>query len=784
MATLLPSSPRLRGAVMAAATVIALLVITQFVLPGTQGGGRGTPGAILFSGLVYGLQVALSAVGIVMLYRTLRFINFGLIPLGIVGAVLVIQFVLFTQVPFLLAFLLGVLLCAALGAVVGVFTLRFFNSSRLFLTVVTIVGANVFFSLLNFIIRLPFFPPLEERTSGSQNLGPEAFRLLLPFAGFDFQVGKFPLQFGFAHVFALEIAIITLLAIGAFFRYTRMGTAVRALAENPERASLLGIGVGSLSIVIWTIVGALAGVTAILAVVLSSGGGGGGDPDSAFGLLLPILTAAVIARMASFPTAIFTAVVLGVLQQAFNFSYRNNTQVFNVLLFVVVAVGLLLQRRRMGRSEAGGGTTWAATEEPRPVPKELAHVTPLRVARISFIVVAVVAIVAFPFVATTGRVVLAGTVAINAIAVLSLVVLTGWAGQVSLGQYAFVGIGSVVGGSLTSRLGLPFWLALPVGAAITGALAVVVGLPALRIRGLFLLVTTFGFAVTVQAVLFDERYFGWLLPTEVDRPVLFFLDFNEERSMYFLCVAALVLSLVVVRNLRRSRVGRLLISVRENEPNLQSFGVSAVRAKLLAFAISGALAGFAGVIFAHQQRGVAAESFTAFASVNVFVQAVIGGVSSGGGALLGSAYFVLTTQFLGSNVILSAFVGGLGPLLILFLAPGGLISLINRGRDSVLRIVAQRRQIVVPSLFADYDASALEKRLIPLAEPDMTSGLAALPLDHRFSLASELYQGRGERIIDKLAPPTEDAETAALGAAGRAAEEAELESVLQGQEAT
>jgi branched-chain amino acid transport system permease protein len=357
---------------------------------------------------------------------------------------------------------------------------------------------------------------------------------------------------------------------------------------------------------------------------------------------------------------------------------------------------------------------------------------------------------------------------------MSLVVLTGWTGQVSLGQYAFVTIGAVVGGSLTSRVGIPFWFAVPIAVAITASIAVLVGIPALRIRGLFLLVATFSFALALQSTIFDQKYFGWLLPDAVNRPTLFFINFEDERSMYFLCVAALAIAIAVLLNLRRSRVGRLLIAVRENEPNVQSFGVSVVRMKLLAFAISGGMAGFAGVLLAHQGRGVTQASFPVSKNVEVFVASVFGGVSSAGGALLGSAFFNITR-----DLIKSSFIAGLLqttlPMMLIFAFPGGLISLVNLGRDSVLRVIAQRRQIVVPSLFADYDATALERQLIPLGDALDSAGLAALPTDERFVLESALYQGKGQRVMDRLGGPRVAADTDAIGAAAKSAEEDMLE---------
>jgi branched-chain amino acid transport system permease protein len=770
---------RLRTVLLGAIPIVVLLVVTQFLLPGKVGGGRGTPAAILFIGLIYGLLIAMSSVGVVLVYRTLRVVNFAQTAMGVLAIVFVNLAVQFTRMPFLAAFAVGIVLSAVMGLLTGIFTLRFFNSSRLFLTVVTIVGAQVFVQLITWVLRWPIFPPINKRPLAAPT--PEEFKRLLPFPGFHFGVGSFPLKFGFTEVFGLEVAILTLAAIGVFFRYTRAGVAVRGMAENPERASLLGIGVAKLSVIVWTITGALAGVTAIL-IGLVSGATGGTTPQEAFNVLLPIFAAAVIGRMTKLPTTIYAAVLIGIAQRAWDFSYSNNSELFNVWLFGALAIALVVQRRYIGRSEAGTGLSWSGTDEPRPIPKELSGITSIRLTRLVLISVAIVALVAFPFIAPTGRTVLAGVIFVNAIAVLSLVVLTGWAGQVSLGQFAFVAVGAVVGGALTSRAGIPFWFALPLGAAITGALAFVVGLPALRVRGLFLLATTFAFAVMVQSVLFNESVFGWLLPKQIDRPTLFFVDFDDERSMYFLCLAALGLALVLVANLRRSRTGRMLIAVRENEANVQSFGVSATRAKLTAFAISGAMCGFAGVLFAHQQRGVSQDSFQAYQSVQTFVQAVFGGVSSGGGALLGSAYFTLVNNFLGNNQILTAFFSSGGPLLIIFLAPGGLISLVNQARDSMLRIVAQRRQIVVPSLFADYDADALERRLIPLSETSTTSGLAALPADERFAMASELYAGRGERIIEKLGPKKEAADTAALTAAARSV--AELEEPREPAEVT
>jgi branched-chain amino acid transport system permease protein len=424
-------------------------------------------------------------------------------------------------------------------------------------------------------------------------------------------------------------------------------------------------------------------------------------------------------------------------------------------------VALLVQPKAAGRSEKGSDVSWSAVEEQRPVPKTLSSLMPVRAGRWAVIAVVLGVFLVLPFAVGSGVINTMSVLCLGAIVTVSIVVLTGWGGQVSLGQWGLAAVGAVVGGALTATVGLPFWIAVPVAAAVTGAFAAVVGLPALRIPGLFLLPVTFAFAAAVQATLFDERYFRWLLPTEsIDRPTLFLLDFRDERSMYFLCLGCLVLSLAIVGNLRRSRTGRILIALRENEANVQAFGVPVLRTKLLAFAIAGGLAGFAGAVFVHQQQGLSVQSFAAQKSVEAFVIAVFGGVGSVAGALLGTGWFAFIRYF-GVSGLLATFATGGGPLFLVFAAPGGLISVVNGIRDSFLRVVAQRRQIIVPSLFADYDPDALEHRLIPLAEAEPTAGLAALPADQRFELPSELYRGR--RPVEGLSISAREAD--AIGSA-------------------
>lgn len=733
---------KLRSFVISIVSIAALLGLTQFVFPGS-GDGKGTPGAVIFSGLVLGLIGALVAAGIVLVYRTTRIINFAQASIGAAGGVFTYWLVVAetTHWPFLPAFVAGVIVAGIIGLGVEIaFVRRFFNAPRLVLTVVTIALIQGLGFAAGFVQNLPIFGDVRERSLDAEQ---GVASLKLPFGDFQFHVGRLGLQFGFAHLFVIGMSILALLGLAAFFRFTKAGVAVRASAENSERAMLLGINVKGLSTLVWTITGVLSGIGVILTGMIGSFGGlsGAASGPQAAGAIVIALAAAVLAKMRSLPTVVVAAVGLQLAKQAIQWSFPNQVSLFDAGLFGLILVGLLLQRKSLVRSEAAETSSWEATQELRPTPKEMLEVSGVRLWRIVLIVIAVIGVLAFPWLFAAGPTSVAGYVAIEGIVLLSLVVLTGWAGQVSLGQWALVGVGAVVGGALTARFNLTFWLAIPIGIIVTALFAVLIGLPALRIRGLFLAVATFAFAFAVQTNLFNQRYFGAILPRDVERPRLFLFDFDEERSMYYLIIAALLLAILVVTTLRRSRPGRILIALRENEPNLESFGVNLVRTRLAAFALSGGLAGFAGVLLAAHQHGVSSDTFPASESLQIFIFAIIGGIGSVSGAILGVGYLVLNRVF-ATNQLLQLIIGPVGVLLILYSAPGGLSSIAFGLRDGVYRIIAQRRRMVVPSLFADVDPDSLTRQLAPLAEALPSAGLSVIPANLRYRTESWLYGGR------------------------------------------
>jgi branched-chain amino acid transport system permease protein len=305
---------------------------------------------------------------------------------------------------------------------------------------------------------------------------------------------------------------------------------------------------------------------------------------------------------------------------------------------------------------------------------------------------------------TAGRVSLASAVMIYGMLGISMVILTGWSGNVSLGHWAIVGVGALVAGKLGSQNSPPdFFICVGAGALAGTLTAVLIGLPALRIRGLFLGVTTLAFAVAAGNWIFK---FSILTPDgAILRPVLFGrFDTARERSFYYVCLTGLLLALLIGRNLRNSRFGRVLIGMRDNERQAQAYGVGIIRAKLSAFAASGFIAALAGALYAFQQQSIRADRFPADVSILIFSMVVIGGMGSLSGALLGAVYIRGTQYFLPSQF--QPLVTGVGLLFLLLFFPGGLGQLTYMLRDKYLRWVANRRQLLVPSLVADKRAAA------------------------------------------------------------------------------
>jgi ABC-type branched-subunit amino acid transport system ATPase component/branched-subunit amino acid ABC-type transport system permease component len=253
--------------------------------------------------------------------------------------------------------------------------------------------------------------------------------------------------------------------------------------------------------------------------------------------------------------------------------------------------------------------------------------------------------------------------------------------------------------------------------AVAAAVSVILGLPALRVRGPFLAVSTLAFALTASTFLLQPRHFPWLVVEHVERPLLWGrLRVDRDWQMYELALVAFVAVAAAASALRRSRTGRAMVAVRDNEAAAATVSVSPVGVKLAAFAISGAMAGLAGALYVLSQNGVHPDAFTPDVSLRLFSMVVIGGLGSLSGAVLGAVYVRGAEFFLPAGWSLIA--SGAGIVALLLTLPGGLGEVLSHARDAFLRAVARRRGITAPSLMTD---CAETDRAAPAAAAEATA---------------------------------------------------------------
>ena len=656
------------------------------------------PIGVLINGALVGGRIALIALGIALVYRANRVINFAAGDLGQAPTMFALLCVISLGFPYWLGAITGLLGAILIGAVVEMAIIRrFFSSPRLILTVATIGVSQILIALTLFMPgwfdELLIAPKLEPPFSFKMNLGGTNF---------------------FANDLMTAMVVpICLIGLALFLQRSSAGTAIRASAERADRAFTLGIPVHRLHTLVWII----ASLLSFVAMWLRAGSVGLpiGEVLSPF-FLIQALAAAVIGRMERFPTIVVAAIGIGVIDQAMTFQAGNKPAYNDAVLFLIV-LGALLLTRRPSSTRAGDVSTWQSVREIRPIPVEMVRLPEVRWAKWIGLTLLLGTILALPLWLNESRINLAAAIVIFGIVGISLVVLTGWAGQVSLGQMGFAAVGAAIGGAITADLGLDMSLALLAGGIAGAIIAMVIGYPAIRRRGLTLAVITLAFALLTSSYLLNPDIFGRFLPgTRFERPDLFgVISVSSETSYYYFCLAALALMYAVAKGIRNSRTGRALIAIRENELAAASYGIHAVRTTLSAFAISGFIAAFAGVLLVHHQNGLVSAVYLPQESLKVFSMVVIGGMGSLPGALIGAFYVRGAQYFLPSEWQFLA--TGAGLLAILLLMPGGIGATLSQARDAYLRWVAKRRDLIVPSLLADRrdDTAPLSNDLLAVA---------------------------------------------------------------------
>lgn len=673
--------------------VLYLLFMSQVV---------GLSSSNIVSGIALGSLYGIIGVALVLIYRTNRIINFAAAAVGAVPAITALLLTTTRDVNYLLTLPLAIIGGLAAGAITDIVVMRrFSHSPRLIATVVTI-GLAQTFAIVGFFLPVWF---------GERADSPPLVTTPWSDAAIRSARGE-PILSG-NQVFAFIVVALLTAGLALFFSRTRMGMAVRAAAENADRAALLGIPVKQVHTVAWALAGLLSSMAIFAQAPLI---GVPSDATLGFDALLFGLAAAVVAGLERMGMALYAGTGIGILIFA-SVAKTGSNDIASALMLVVILVALLVQKGTIARAKDTGVSTWQNVKSFRPIPAELRDVPEVKVARYGLMGLAVLVAFVLPLLVSEPDMPVLTLLPLFAMVAVSLVILTGWAGQISLGQFGLVGIGAAVAGGIASSSNIDFFLALALGVAAGAAAAVVIGLPAIRIQGLYLAVTTLAFGYAMENYVLNKNF--WigrvLLPegfsASVVRPHLYGrFDLEADRAYYYVCVGALALVMAAALAFRNNRSGRVLIATRDNQRSAASYGIDPVRVRLAAFAVSGGIAGLAGTLFAYLQHNVIPGSYDVLASIFVFLATAVAGLTSVWAAVVGVSIFEGVVLFgprlwqsLGETLASVIPLLLTGPLLILNLYgnPGGLAGYAFEERDKILRRIAARRNIHVPSLIAD-----------------------------------------------------------------------------------
>ncbi len=520
------------------------------------------------------------------------------------------------------------------------------------------------------------------------------------------------IKMGQDQLFVTALVIAFTVGLWLLFQYTRFGLATRAAAENEKGAVVLGFSPDFLAGSNWILSTVITGLLGILVASINSTM----DPVSLAALIVPALTAALVGSFSSFGRTTIAAFVLGmqvplVLYVSANKSWFPSSNGVSwpgfeyVLPLIVIVVVLYFA----GRSLPTRGAITLGRLPFSPTPPAWA----LRVGGPALVLLAAAAGM---FVFGPGyRGALQNTL-IGIIICLSVVVITGFVGQISLAQMSFAGISAFAVSKLSAEQGWPFPWPIFVGATVALAVGLLIALPALRVRGVNLAIVTFAFAVAVYYVVFQNTsvtggYQGatvdvptWINPNNAGKYHFLGLTAGDglqpnPMTAMFVLVVVVVLCYVVA-NLRRSTTGRQMLAMRSNERAAAAAGVNVAGTKLLAFAISAFIAGMGGAVLAYQSGSVTAGPFNYTASLVFFAFAYLGGISSVSGAVAGGMlvpggllFTFLEVEF-GVPPGLTLVLGAIGLIVAAIQNPEGIA-----GRISGIghRITARRARRAAPS---------------------------------------------------------------------------------------
>jgi ABC-type branched-subunit amino acid transport system ATPase component/branched-subunit amino acid ABC-type transport system permease component len=607
-----------------------------------------------FLGFGVGSLYALASLGLIVIYRGSGVLNFALGAIGMAGAYLWYELRIKHGWPFGAALVVAVLFSMAIGAATHIVLMRPLRRASPMVRVVATLGL---------LITLQAIAVLRYQAT------PRFVSSALPTNVWHIY-GSVVISAD--RVILLGIAAAFAAGLWWLYRYTRFGLGTTAVAENQRAASSLGWSPDAIAAANWAIGCGLAGLAAVLIAPIATL-----QPTVMTNLVLAATAAALVAGFASFPVALAVGIVMGIAQTEVD-RYVSTINLpgwgFNTpgwgrsVPFLVIVVWMVIRGQALPLRDyllqrlptiGSGRFNWPAIGFGAAVTVVLMLAT------------APIWIDAFTV-----------TLAV-ALVLLSVVVLTGYTGQLSLAQYALAGFGAWVAGRLIASQGIPFWSGLLIGVAATVPLGIGFALPAVRTRGINLAILTLGLGTAIELILFDNSdYTGGIAGTQVGDPKLFGWDISSisHPARYGLFVlGCLLVATLAVGNVRRGRVGRRMIAVRTNERAAAALGISVPGVKLYAFGLSAAIAGLGGILIAFRSTSITYPEFTNLTSITFVGLAVIGGIgylfgpvagaTLATGALWGRVFDAISSGT-GKYIVL---VGGVSVMVLTLLNQNGMV---------------------------------------------------------------------------------------------------------------
>jgi len=564
----------------------------------------------LVTGLINGSAYALIALGLSLIFGVADLVNFAHGSVFAFGAMLGWYFAAVLGWPPALVLAAVVTATALLGIVIERVAVRPLARAPRIAPLLSTVAVAL---ILDRISQILFTPETQ------------VFPSLLP--SVSFQVGE--VFFGARDLAMLSVALLSVVALWLFLMRTRLGRALRATAQDRDAALQMGVNAGALEALAFAISSALAGIGGVIVGMYYRNV----DPSMGFTAGIEGFAAATLGGLGNLPGAVIGGLLLGVIE-SFGVNWWGGATRQMIAFGVLVLVLWLRPGGLFGSPHVSLGEPLTGTFFGR------GRAVPLRPWQVLAIVFA--ALIVLPLLGNAYVLRVATIIAIFALLGVSLALVAGTAGLMSIGQAGFFAIGAYASALLVKDRGWSFWLAMPMAGAISAFVGALLIAPVLKLRGHYAAIVTLGIgAIVVAAILnLPSVTAGPLGITAIPPPQLFGYDIVTPRAYYVLAAMVLAASAAVVVRLQRSHLGRAWRAIREDEVAAQASGVQLAGHRSLAFALGAFIAGVAGSLLAHQYAYVNPEIFGVDTSVLALTMIVLGGMANVAGTILGAIVLV------------------------------------------------------------------------------------------------------------------------------------------------